>query len=172
MVDWQSDTYRDAETPEHFMANSYRDETVSNWVGDFVGSDRLGLFPATVQEHAQAVLETLMLASCGLRDVQPAELTQDDLKSALLDHVASLDLSSECKAFVPSLCRAFLEDLQRQGRLGSGQTLGRYVGALKEAFLAATPGKPTTYRRPGSKVGRNDPCPCGSGLKYKKCHGE
>jgi preprotein translocase subunit SecA len=23
----------------------------------------------------------------------------------------------------------------------------------------------------GKKVGRNDPCPCGSGLKYKKCHG-
>jgi preprotein translocase subunit SecA len=22
-----------------------------------------------------------------------------------------------------------------------------------------------------SKVGRNDPCPCGSGKKYKKCHG-
>ena len=24
---------------------------------------------------------------------------------------------------------------------------------------------------PGEKVGRNDPCPCGSGKKYKKCHG-
>ena len=24
---------------------------------------------------------------------------------------------------------------------------------------------------PGDKVGRNDPCPCGSGKKYKKCHG-
>ena len=22
-----------------------------------------------------------------------------------------------------------------------------------------------------SKVGRNDPCPCGSGFKYKRCHG-
>ncbi len=22
-----------------------------------------------------------------------------------------------------------------------------------------------------TKVGRNDPCPCGSGRKYKKCHG-
>ena len=22
------------------------------------------------------------------------------------------------------------------------------------------------------KVGRNDPCPCGSGLKYKRCHGK
>ena len=26
-------------------------------------------------------------------------------------------------------------------------------------------------RRPTAKVGRNDPCPCGSGKKYKKCHG-
>jgi preprotein translocase subunit SecA len=26
-------------------------------------------------------------------------------------------------------------------------------------------------RRAGEKVGRNDPCPCGSGKKYKKCHG-
>jgi preprotein translocase subunit SecA len=26
-------------------------------------------------------------------------------------------------------------------------------------------------RRSGEKVGRNDPCPCGSGKKYKKCHG-
>ncbi len=27
-------------------------------------------------------------------------------------------------------------------------------------------------RREGPKVGRNDPCPCGSGKKYKKCHGQ
>jgi len=27
----------------------------------------------------------------------------------------------------------------------------------------------TTYRRESPKVGRNDPCPCGSGKKYKKC---
>ncbi|MGD0678038.1 MAG: preprotein translocase subunit SecA [Polyangiaceae bacterium] len=26
-------------------------------------------------------------------------------------------------------------------------------------------------RRDGPKVGRNDPCPCGSGMKFKKCHG-
>ena len=28
-----------------------------------------------------------------------------------------------------------------------------------------------TFRRDGPKIGRNDPCPCGSGKKYKKCHG-
>jgi preprotein translocase subunit SecA len=28
-----------------------------------------------------------------------------------------------------------------------------------------------TYQREEQKVGRNDPCPCGSGKKYKNCHG-
>ncbi len=27
------------------------------------------------------------------------------------------------------------------------------------------------FMRAGQKVGRNDPCPCGSGKKYKHCHG-
>ena len=31
--------------------------------------------------------------------------------------------------------------------------------------------QPATIRRSEEKVGRNDPCPCGSGKKYKKCHG-
>ena len=31
--------------------------------------------------------------------------------------------------------------------------------------------KPSTKKRETPKVGRNDPCPCGSGKKYKKCHG-
>ena len=31
--------------------------------------------------------------------------------------------------------------------------------------------KTTTIRREGKKIGRNDPCPCGSGKKYKQCCG-
>ena len=31
--------------------------------------------------------------------------------------------------------------------------------------------KPMTVVREGAKIGRNDPCPCGSGKKYKKCCG-
>lgn len=27
------------------------------------------------------------------------------------------------------------------------------------------------FRREGPKLGRNDPCHCGSGKKYKRCHG-
>jgi preprotein translocase subunit SecA len=39
-----------------------------------------------------------------------------------------------------------------------------------EATVAAAP-KAQPFVRQGGKVGRNDPCPCGSGKKYKQCHG-
>jgi preprotein translocase subunit SecA len=38
-------------------------------------------------------------------------------------------------------------------------------------MAAAQPQQAKTYRRSVPKVGRNDPCPCGSGKKYKHCHG-
>ena len=39
-----------------------------------------------------------------------------------------------------------------------------------KAGVTARGGVQTVVRKK-SKVGRNDPCPCGSGKKYKKCHG-
>jgi len=48
---------------------------------------------------------------------------------------------------------------QKANRLGDGRVGGRGAGR-----------KPVTVRRTSAKVGRNDPCPCGSGKKYKKCH--
>ena len=32
--------------------------------------------------------------------------------------------------------------------------------------------KSHTFVREGRKIGRNEPCPCGSGKKYKNCHGQ
>jgi preprotein translocase subunit SecA len=43
---------------------------------------------------------------------------------------------------------------------------------LEAASMAGSgDGSEPAQRRTGEKVGRNDPCPCGSGKKYKKCHG-
>ncbi|WP_434931950.1 preprotein translocase subunit SecA [Shewanella sp. HL-SH8] len=44
--------------------------------------------------------------------------------------------------------------------------------ALDEGETTATAEKPKTVIRDGEKVGRNDPCPCGSGQKFKQCHGK
>ncbi len=40
----------------------------------------------------------------------------------------------------------------------------------EEVHRKSEPAKP--FVREGTKVGRNDPCPCGSGIKYKQCHGK
>jgi preprotein translocase subunit SecA len=37
--------------------------------------------------------------------------------------------------------------------------------------VAAAPPKAQPFARAGEKIGRNEPCPCGSGKKYKQCHG-
>lgn len=42
----------------------------------------------------------------------------------------------------------------------------REIGAGDESEGSNTP-----FRRTNKKIGRNDPCPCGSGKKYKNCHG-
>ena len=40
-----------------------------------------------------------------------------------------------------------------------------------ESETAALEEQPGAVPAPAGKIGRNDPCPCGSGKKYKKCHG-
>ncbi len=55
--------------------------------------------------------------------------------------------------------------------LRSTQPGSRSGGGSLSAPSAPPPGNLETVRRAAPKVGRNDPCPCGSGKKYKKCHG-
>ncbi|RXZ42488.1 YecA family protein [Crenobacter cavernae] len=56
--------------------------------------------------------------------------------------------------------------------------LDNFKDELPEAVLAvygywrAKSNAPKTARRDAAKVGRNDPCPCGSGKKYKQCCGK
>ncbi len=44
-------------------------------------------------------------------------------------------------------------------------------GHQRKHTAAHAPGPGRTVKRSTAKVGRNDPCPCGSGKKYKKCCG-
>ncbi len=46
-----------------------------------------------------------------------------------------------------------------------------YDEALAEASKDDAPAA-QPFVRQGQKIGRNDPCPCGSGKKYKHCHGK
>src|SRR5450432_2873070 len=65
----------------------------------------------------------------------------------------------------------------RQAAKSTMEDFTRNIQRKKERELAQLQfgGDDSSSARPvqaGQKVGRNDPCPCGSGKKYKKCHGQ
>jgi hypothetical protein len=61
---------------------------------------------------------------------------------------------------------ALLELLDRQGRSAEGKALLAAERARLDALVKA---RSETVQHATPKVGRNDPCPCGSGKKHKKC---
>ncbi len=60
------------------------------------------------------------------------------------------------------------EELERQ--LGSAKTIHEDANAQSDQGSSDEP-RQAPVTREGRKVGRNEPCPCGSGKKYKQCHG-
>jgi len=80
-------------------------------------------------------------------------------------------------ARVEPITREQMEEMENQRR----EELARQKMQLRHDELsalgqpeeapAAAPRMHTPVVREGRKVGRNDPCPCGSGKKYKSCHG-
>ena len=70
---------------------------------------------------------------------------------------------------------------QALGQTGVGSAVAQHQAQQRAAQAGAPAPKPApqkaqTYVKdkddPFANVGRNDPCPCGSGLKFKKCHGK
>jgi preprotein translocase subunit SecA len=56
--------------------------------------------------------------------------------------------------------------------LGGPQAAGPGQGQQAAAAAAPQSERIETFKREAAKVGRNEPCPCGSGKKYKQCHGK
>jgi uncharacterized protein len=64
------------------------------------------------------------------------------------------------------------EEWLQEGRETLSETVRdmyAYWAASREAFAAQHARNAVPIQREGPKIGRNDPCPCGSGKKFKKC---
>jgi preprotein translocase subunit SecA len=64
------------------------------------------------------------------------------------------------------------EDFIAAATDGGGAGVGEFGGAPEQTDVPDRGGRQETVKREKPKVGRNDPCPCGSGKKYKNCHGK
>ena len=72
---------------------------------------------------------------------------------------------------VRALCNINVERSVTPITPDSGDLISQEKTSSSQPKKSSTP-KPKIIRQPSKlKVGRNDPCPCGSGKKYKQCHG-
>ncbi|MGZ8847713.1 MAG: preprotein translocase subunit SecA, partial [Pyrinomonadaceae bacterium] len=91
-----------------------------------------------------------------------------DLFQAMLDRIDTTTIRSLFNLQVVSEQQPDELQRRRAARRSSMNFTGPNQGATAAGEEA---GKTRTIVRDQPKVGRNDPCPCGSGKKYKKCHG-
>jgi len=110
-------------------------------------------------------------------------------KHAVISNLARVQILSEAEVAALEAARRQPRQLQFQHAEVSGVAAAAEPAATVAAAAAAPAaamagaarrmvagnaapvGRPETFVREVPKVGRNDPCPCGSGKKYKQCHG-
>jgi preprotein translocase subunit SecA len=106
------------------------------------------------------------------------EVTMDRIAVAVAERLMHVDTEFLERQKQAMARAAEIEEMRRQSMSASSEKMGQFATPPKTAIRpgekpggsAAAPG-PATVTRDRPKVGRNEPCPCGSGKKYKKCCG-
>ena len=116
----------------------------------------------TVKELAEKFGQEVLTMIGFLDGINESLLIEQDLDAVEEDTVVSLAFDKErlYKNMVAAKAD-WLYELPQWKEIFSEEELKKFYKEQKES---------TTIRKP-KKIGRNDPCPCGSGKKYKKCCG-
>jgi preprotein translocase subunit SecA len=103
-----------------------------------------------------------------------------ELFSAMLDRIKLDTITTLSRIQVRSQAEIDREEQERQQRLARAlqlrhaEAVSPIAGPEPQARDSESPGRPAAtapFAPAPVKVGRNEPCPCGSGRKYKHCHG-
>ena len=142
-------------------------EDADAWIAEFSESTLHSLLKDSLKEHAEKILSLYL--------EKAEELDEENTRGVLLEEMPELELPEEPRRDVPDVLQAFVEWMEDAGRLAGGRSLGIYVQSLAKDYRnRCKPGGglrvPPVVKKT-EDIGRNDPCPCGSGKKYKKCCG-
>ena len=156
-----------------------RDARIRAEVAEFLSSSHGAAF-ATDRVAAGEVARTF-LDICGNELGERLDLLDEEhLREALLERLPRrLAPGEPISRRAPAIVRALLAWAHELRPNANSWKLDGLLDALVESFPArlraiggSAPAASTApITRPGSKLGRNDPCPCGSGKKWKKCCG-
>jgi hypothetical protein len=134
-------------------------------IAEYLTSDQYRFLDDIVKPHAESLLHAWVLNSGS--DVTGASI------DAGLKYVARLDLPLDVRMAAPDLIADFFGYLGQTGREPRAAEWACLVSgvaaAYRKRFNADGKAKGETVINRASETGRNAPCPCGSGLKFKKC---
>lgn len=106
---------------------------------------------------------------------QHKEELKEKSDEELIDEINSLAPGIFAQAKTPEMKKTIIEIYKKMVKDGvnvkNEKEVEKWMAKNANLFNNGDVPKIETYRREKPKVGRNDPCPCGSGKKYKKCCG-
>ena len=134
-------------------------------VQEYIGSEYYLFLDPSQKEHA----ESLLSYCC---DKIGDEVSQETLDQAFRA-IGNLDAPIEARKGFPSVLQAFFDYLSNTGGIPAAAEWAHWISELEPVYLERFRDdgsmRGDTVRKVLPKIGRNDPCPCGSGEKYKKC---
>jgi hypothetical protein len=162
-------------------SGSTGDARVRAEVADFLSSRHAAAFRPIERKEVATIARAFLDACYGDLGMRPDLLDAEHLREALLDVLPRrLDPKAALSVRAPEVVRALLDHCFETRANANAWQLDAVFDEVKGSFAErleeggggeARAEKQETLHRPGSKLGRNDPCPCGSGKKYKKCCG-
>lgn len=127
----------------------------------------MSIAPADLIPRLRALIETGL---AGLDDDARADLRAD--LSGVLDRVLATPVA-DCPICHGEQVTAVAAAIRVLGGTVTRAEAARIDAVIERAERSWTPFDPSAFPRPAarpSRPGRNAPCPCGSGRKYKNCH--
>jgi hypothetical protein len=138
---------------------------LSDMIPQYAGSEHFLLLDADLKENAEVMLAHWCEAAGGDFSLASVE--------GALKTVAQLDAPLEQRRTFPGLLKAYLGYLDDTANFAAAPQWLRAVEHAEQryhqGFRADGSFRGETVRKPVAAMGRNEPCPCGSGRKFKKC---
>lgn len=137
----------------------------AEYIGDYVASEHFLFVDPLLKEHAEAILHAWCAKAADTAGVESAQQA--------LAYLARFDIPLSVRRRIPELLTGFERYLVSSGRDPAAGEWVDAIAAVGGEYAAGFRDDGTvrgqTFRKRYADVGRNDPCPCGSGRKFKKC---
>lgn len=146
-------------------------DPLHSWIADFLESPAFAEHAGLGPETAERLLRQFFAGA--LPDGTPLEAL--DAEALHRGYDAAIEgpapREPEIRAAYADCIGAFLSHATAQGRVADGDRLAEEVRSLVRSHRPHGAHASRPFVRPAAPPGRNDPCPCGSGRKFKKCCG-